>query len=174
MKTKHQTPKCSLVTNTCLISIKSSDNSLMFFCEQLLAHSTSALQGSPTALCLSPPSNPTATQHCWQQDIRKRIKMDSLDYSYSSYNSTWRMQGIFHTQTGLFMQNSFQSNVHYTKQAVTKTTLFLPPQMMPQHNIAESKVKEGRKKSQFLKRQIQNKKKIIHSDSKHYINSPEV
>lgn len=84
------------------------------------------------------------------------------------------MQGIFHTQTGLFMQNSFQSNVHYTKQTVTKNTLFLPPQMMPQHNIAESKVKEGRKKSQSLKRQIQNKKKIIHSDSKHYINSLEV
>lgn len=72
MKTKHQTPKCPLETNTFLISIKSSDNSLMFFCEQLLAHSTSALQGSPTALCLSLPSNPTATQHCWQQDIRKR------------------------------------------------------------------------------------------------------
>lgn len=63
MKTKHQAPKCSLETNIFLIAIKSNDNSSMFLCEQLPAHSSSAFQGSPTALCLSPLRNPTSTQH---------------------------------------------------------------------------------------------------------------
>lgn len=84
------------------------------------------------------------------------------------------MQGTFHMRTGLSMQNSFQPNVHYTKQAVTKNTLFLPPQMKPRHNIAGSKVKEEEKLSQLLKRQIQNRKEIIHSASKYYINTLEV
>lgn len=52
MKRKHQTPKCPLETIIFLIAIKSNDNSSMSFCEQLPAHSSSAFQGSPTALCL--------------------------------------------------------------------------------------------------------------------------
>lgn len=58
-----KTLKCPLETNICLTEIKSNDNSSMFFCEQVPAHSTSAFQGSPTALRLSPLTNPIATQH---------------------------------------------------------------------------------------------------------------
>lgn len=139
----------------------------MFFCEQLLAHLTSAFQGSTIALCLSP-----YKPNCYTALLvagHKEEITDNLDYSYSSYNSTWRMQSTLHMWTGLSMQNSFQSNVHYTKQAVTKNTLFLPPQMRPQHKIAGSKVKKEEKLLQLLKRQIQNSKEIIHSDSKYYI-----
>lgn len=68
--------------------------------------------------------------------------MDNLDYSYSSYNSSWSMQGTFHMWTGLSMQNGFQSNVHYTKQAVMKNVLFSTPTKTPQHNIAGNKIKE--------------------------------
>lgn len=82
------------------------------------------------------------------------------------------MQGTFHMWTGLSMQNSFQSNVHYTKQAVMKNVLFSYPTKTPQHNIAGNKIKEE-KLSQPLKRQFRNRKEVIHSDIKYYINTLE-
>lgn len=53
-----------------------------------------------------------------------------------------------------------------------KNVLFSTPTKTPQHNIAGNKIKEE-KLSQPLKRQFRNRKEVIHSDIKYYINTLE-
>lgn len=86
MKTKHQIPKHPPETNIFLTSIKSNDNSSMFFCEQLPALNQ-CLSGLSYCLVPLSPYKPNCCTALLAAGHEEEI-MENLDYFYSSCNST--------------------------------------------------------------------------------------